>query len=149
MSDPYVGDPHRNIRNDLKAGKHPFAKDPPKPTSEDLTKLVLESTPKPEVKIYVRKSGRDSRDLSIRIPDGLDPLELLDAGFAIDGNSAILSVHGRSETKWDDDHDEYEEITYFGAMNSDPCGSLAEALRYEQIALVDFLRDKGFTPAFA
>ncbi len=48
----------------------------------------------PVVTIYVRRGDHaKERTISINpIPDGVDPLLLLEAGFAIDGNSATISA---------------------------------------------------------
>jgi hypothetical protein len=56
-----------------------------------------ESVPAPDAPIatlYVRKGDHaKERTISVNpIPDGIDPMELLRVGFAVDGNSAILSV---------------------------------------------------------
>lgn len=55
---------------------------------------ILAPKGKPTVTIYVRKGDHPKeRTVSINpIPDGIDPLELLNAGFALDGNSATISV---------------------------------------------------------
>jgi hypothetical protein len=48
----------------------------------------------PTITLYVRKGDHArERIISINpIPDGIDPMELLRIGFALDGNSATLSV---------------------------------------------------------
>jgi hypothetical protein len=48
----------------------------------------------PTVTLYVRKGDHaKERTISVNpIPDGVNPVELLRVGFAVDGNSAILSV---------------------------------------------------------
>jgi len=102
------------------------------------------------VKIFVRKRANDARDLSFRIPDGLDPIDLLDVGCAIDGNSALLSVYAVRETRWDDNHAAYDAVAYVGtSLGQQSCATLTEALALEQRTLVAFLRDKGYQPQFA
>jgi plasmid stability protein len=91
------------------------------------------------VTIYVRLNGddRDQRVLTFKIPEGLDPMDLLDAGFAIDGNQAAGSVHPTA-----DDGDPFDGPLATGR-------TLVDALRNNQVAAVAFLRDRGFAARFA
>ena len=48
---------------------------------------------KKTITIYVRKDSPKERTISLNpIPEGVDPLTLLNAGFALDGNSATFPV---------------------------------------------------------
>jgi len=63
--------------------------------AEDVLQPQPVPSPDPEiVTIYVRKGDHPKeRLISINpIPGGIEPLDLLDAGFALDGNSATISV---------------------------------------------------------
>jgi hypothetical protein len=107
----------------------------------------------PVVKIYVRKIGGprtpmdlalaaaafadaddDARRVSFRLPESengpsIDLLDILELGYAIDGNQAMLEVRAYRD--------------------GDTYVSMPEALRTKQIALVKLLRDKGFRTEFA
>ncbi len=67
----------------------------PEIRAEDIVQPRPMPAPDAEVvNIYVRKGDHPKeRIISINpIPDGIEPLDLLDAGFALDGNSATISV---------------------------------------------------------
>lgn len=101
--------------------------------------VITDSQQDATVRIYTRLgAGNDSslRRVSIRIPEGLDPLELLDLGFAIDGNEAVFDVA----------YDSNERA--FGSLYGwEP--TLNTALASTQKRLVIFLREKGFVPQLA
>jgi hypothetical protein len=103
-------------------------------------KKVQESA-NPIVKIYVRKGVHDDQRLvSFRVPDGLDSMELLDLGYALDGNQAIFTVSS-------EDGGPEGGIWYsspIAGMNRTLTGALSEAQR----VLVNYLREKGLTPQF-
>jgi hypothetical protein len=113
------------------------------------------------VKIYVRlasdpRSKRDDDDaaemrrISFRIPDGMDALELLDHGLAIDGNQATftiaLTTYGDGETVYEVP---FAPPTGDGRSKDLDGATLTSALANAQKALVAFLRDRGFEPQFA
>lgn len=77
------------------------------------------------------------RLISFRIPDGLDPLDLLEQGFAIDGKQAVASVF------WDHLQEELPHVGPF--VNG---RSLTSTLQANQLALVEYLRERGFEPKF-
>jgi len=98
---------------------------------------------KPTVKIYVRLGESDrERVVSFRIPDGIDPLELLERGLALDGNQAAFSVT-------ESDGDPEEGIGFGSPLIERGNRTLTGALGDSQRALVAFLRDRGFEPLFA
>lgn len=98
----------------------------------------------PTVKIYVRMNGdrkEDEREITFRIPEGVDALELLDLGMAIDGNQAAFSVApawGADEPCWEG------PFTHEGSSST-----LTAELAAQQRELVKFLRSRGFQPQFA
>ena len=95
------------------------------------------------VQVFVRLGGsgadRDDsvREISFRIPEGIDPLELLDQGFAIDGRNASFTVAC----------DENVDVWY--APFDVVATTMNRALAESQQALVKYLRERGFTPQFA
>lgn len=80
----------------------------------------------PSVLVYVRKGGKSDnrRMISFIIPPGLDPADLLTLGYAIDGDTARLTVQPPT-----------------GAI-------LSDQLRNTQHLLVDFLHQRGFVVQF-
>jgi len=74
----------------------------PQPGEDEIdpeTLAMPRSVPQPDtrrsvVTIYVRKGDHSKeRTISINpIPPGIDPIDLLNAGFAVDGNSATISI---------------------------------------------------------
>jgi hypothetical protein len=94
------------------------------------------------VKIYVRL-GTDSNErvVSFRIPEGLDPLELLDLGLTLDGNQAAFAVSRVGSDP--------EKVWYQSPLVESLNRSLTGALGDAQRELVKYLREKGFTPQFA
>lgn len=106
---------------------------------------MQETTPSTEtvVPIYVRlgRSGYDQddsvREISFRIPEGIELMELLDKGFAIDGRNAGFTIAwDRNAEVWD---------APFGII----APTMNRALADTQRSLVGYLREKGFTPQFA
>ena len=84
---------------EIHSGQRFFASDlPVQPPDEeiDVDNVVLPQPvpPPPVVTIYVRKGDHPKeRIISFNpIPVGVNPLDLLNAGFALDGNSATVSV---------------------------------------------------------
>jgi hypothetical protein len=85
------------------------------------------------IRVYVRLgNGSDvpARELSFRIPSDIDQEDLLEYGFAIDGNSATLAV--KSHT------DEDGEFI-----------PLSEALHDAQEDLIDWFDEQGYDVVFA
>jgi len=82
-----------------------------------------------QVDVYVRLDASETgREVSFRIPDDIPQHELLDKGYAIDGNSALtgVSAYGTGED----------------------FVSLADALREQQQSLRTWLDEKGYTVVF-
>ncbi len=99
--------------------------------------MTADPPPTPRTTIFVRLAGnRDGRTLTLKIPDGVDPLDLFALGFAIDGNQAACSVCRPSD-----------DADYAGPLGDGP--TLAIALYANQRALVDWLRGQGVEVAFA
>ena len=102
---------------------------------------VVSTSVNPVVKIYVRMGDErkeDERIISFRIPVGIDPMELLENDFAIDGNTAMFTI---APLPGGDGYD-----CPFNLM----CGTtMTGSLRATQRTLVDYLREKGFEPQFA
>lgn len=100
-------------------------------------------TEKSVVRIFVRLvegNGDHQRQISLRIPDGIDPIALLNLGFAIDGNQAVATV-GPADP-------ESGMMGYVGPFQTTGA-SLNEALRDTQVELVQYLREHGFEPRFS
>jgi len=111
------------------------------------------STPegKPTITIYVRKGDESwERTISINpIPAEADPLELLDAGFAIDGNSATLSVYRAEEfVTWADPENGIASIKSEDPGSFEYSPSLNGALRVVERTIVAWLKKLGYTPKF-
>jgi hypothetical protein len=85
------------------------------------------------VDVYVRLcgagGGEECREMGFRIPGGVEQADLLQAGFALDGNSASKSV------------------VPFHTQNGNYV-PLMEALHEEQQALVLWLGERGHTVRF-
>ncbi len=85
------------------------------------------------VRVYVRlckdeigNHRENCRELRFRVPDGISQRELLDAGFAIDGNSATKGI------VWDG----HTRLT------------ISDELRAEQVRLVAWLAERGYEAEF-
>jgi hypothetical protein len=100
---------------------------------------------KPTVRIYVRLGDHgedaDQRSIAFAIPTGIDPMELLEHEFAIDGRDALFTIAQIT--------DERTGSTYFDAPFGKSAETLSRALGMAQRDLVNYLREKGFTPQFA
>jgi hypothetical protein len=97
---------------------------------------MAEVKQKPVVVIRTRLGAADddsSREISFRIPDDVDPFELLELGWAIDGNEAAFTV------QYDPEDEHFSGIPYGGI-------SLTAALADTQKSLVAWLRERGYTP---
>lgn len=107
---------------------------------------------KPTVTIYVRKGEWEGeRTISINpIPAEADPLELLDVGFAIDGNSATLSVENtRDYVTWADPEGGVGSIKVVErASLDDPRWSLTVSVNVVERTIVAWLKKLGYTPKF-
>lgn len=97
--------------------------------------------------IYVRKGTSDSeRWLSFRIPEGMDQFELLEAGFAVDGNQAVVSI---SQTAVDGEgRTGYSYPVFEPKPSFETAGNLPEALRRAELVLASYLQGRGFTISF-
>jgi hypothetical protein len=75
-------------------------------TLENAARKILHGLP-PKIGLYVRKGEhQNERTISVNpIPEKVDPLRLVEKGFAVDGNSATLSVdsHTYAEIREDGD----------------------------------------------
>lgn len=94
------------------------------------------------ITVYVRRCGQrrdECRQLTFELPDGLPQSELLDWGWAIDGNQAIKQV---TDT-WEDAETPVDGRLY------DVHVPVADVLREEQVALVKQLGEKGYAVKFA
>jgi hypothetical protein len=84
------------------------------------------------VVVYVRLCGDgrsdECRELSFQIPDGISQIELLEEGWAIDGNSATSSVV------------DYEEDGQYVP--------LSRVLRMRQLNLVKWFKKRGYEVEF-
>ena len=78
-----------------------------------------------------KKEEEATREISFQIPEGVSQSELLEHGFAIDGNSASSGVKA-----------------YFDDVVRETI-SLTEALHDEQVDLVKWLKEKGYDVEFA
>jgi len=136
-------------------------------TLQDAARAILLGQPpkgKPTITIYVRKGDHPKeRIISINpIPTGVEPLDLLDAGFALDGNSATISVdpqlyvghhHGKNAVGARGLTFPGEEPHVAGFHRWVPGGALpgdwavtwtlTKAVNDVEKALVDWLRDLG------
>ncbi len=128
-------------------------------------------TPKEKqtVTIYVRKGDHaKERIISINpIPAGVEPIDLLDAGFALDGNSATLSVDAYTYVT----HHHGEHALGMRGLRSDLVGThvvsfdrwvpggappgdwavtytLTKAVNVVETALVDWLQGLGYEVKF-
>ena len=90
------------------------------------------------VTVYVRKfdipavrafENEEGRRMSFRMPTSIDVFELIERGYAIDGNQAVMDIQAY--------------VTEGGRFIP-----LADALREEQLNLLAYLREKGFSPQF-
>jgi hypothetical protein len=102
-------------------------KEMPRKTGETLRDRAAE---RERVRVFVRLCGEgqdNCRELSFHIPSGLSQMELLDAGFAIDGHSATKSA------VWG----EYSEHL-----------SMSDALLEAQRDLVAWLAERGYDVEF-
>lgn len=114
---------------------------------------TTDSTPhsvsvQPVVPIYVRRSGDLSRTIAFKIPVGIDPLDILDTGFALDGNQAIFTIAWVSTGYQETDY-ESREAGYFDTPFGKQGHTLTDALNVAQRELVAYLRERGFIPEFA
>lgn len=103
------------------------------------------------VTIYVRKgSWGGERLISINpIPPEADPLELLDIGFAIDGNSATLSVYNTEDSiTWADAEEGIGSIKQEDPEGFEYTPGLTDAIRVIERTLVAWLKKLGYTPKF-
>ena len=85
-------------------------------------------TDRKTIDVYIRlckENREDCREITFRIPDGISQEEVLDRGYAIDGNEALRQV-----------------------PDSDTAPALAEALRDEQYGLRAWLGEYGYEVTF-
>lgn len=93
------------------------------------------------ITVYVRLCDRNRsncREISFRIPDGLPQMEVLQHGYAIDGNRAVRQVTER----WD------VVDRPISGNETEVLVPMAEALHEDQMALVDWLEKQGYTVKF-
>lgn len=78
------------------------------------------------VKVYVRKgASEDERRISFAWTDKVEPITLIEHGYAIDGNQAVESVTGTPET------------------------AMPILLARAELRLIEFLRGLGYEARFA
>lgn len=102
--------------------------------------------PPNSVVVFVRRGPNDdtnARVVSFKIPDGLDPLDLLDRGFAIDGDMASFTVYPVLV-----EVNGLPTFEYESTLVSQTRFSLTDALADAQKELVSFLSGKGYAPEF-
>jgi hypothetical protein len=83
------------------------------------------------VTVYVRLCDNDRddcRELGFRIPDGIEQADLLNAGFAIDGHTAVKSA-----------------LAYKDGNEYVP---LSQSLRQVQMHLAGWLNERGYQVQF-
>ena len=124
----------------------------------------------PVVTIYVRKGDHPKeRIISINpIPLGIHPLSLLDAGFALDGNSATISIDpytfvrhysGKEALTKSGLHDEIAGVPHVASFDHWVPGgklpgewaatwTLTKALTIAEMALVGWLQTLGYRVKF-
>ena len=137
------------------------SKESPRSSADLREVLAARSAPRPEqeqriVTIYVRKGAWEGeRTISINpIPAEADPLELLNAGFAIDGNSATVSVTRWMESRaenwvtWANPEEGIGSIKSEDADSFEYPPSLTDALRVVELTIVAWLKKLGYTPKF-
>lgn len=112
------------------------------PSVEELARSLDPQAAK-LVTIYVRRGEKDQeRTIAFRIPERINSLDLLEQGFALDGNQAIFTVG------W-----VYDENVPGSGYYDAPFGkygeTLSSALNTAQRELVRYLREQGFEPKFA
>lgn len=91
------------------------------------------------VRIYTRLGGdndENTRRVSFRITGDIDPMALLDMGFAIDGNQALFEVAF-----------DREEQAFESPWGWHP--TLTRALADTQKGIVNLLRENGLEPQLA
>jgi hypothetical protein len=96
--------------------------------------------------VYVRQGAHeDERTIAFRIPEDIPAKDLLDAGFAIDGNSAVLSVTRETYPS------EFDDLSFRDGDLSkaiEDGRTLTKALRDCQQALVAWLDARGYDVEF-
>jgi len=89
----------------------------------------MNESKKDEVRVFVRlgsPENHDEREISFRVPERVSLRELLELGYAVDGNTAVMTVWAEGTTP------------------------LAEKLHDEQLALLDWLEtENGYRVSFA
>lgn len=106
------------------------------------------------VKVFVRLGDNDGeRTIAFRIPNEMDPLDLLDRGATIDGNQAVLSV------VWDGEWGPNSDGGYvcpdlnqanIGVWTDEFSGkSMNRVLGDCQRGLVRFFKERGYRVQFA
>lgn len=105
------------------------------------------------VTVYVRLGAtKDSRELTFKIPAGISTSELLDKGFAIDGNEAVTGI-GPIHSSYNDPEDGWQTFVYYASDPTDEgeyqYPSLASALREEQRFIKRTLKEYSYEVEFA
>src|SRR6185295_18541324 len=80
------------------------------------------------VTIYVRlgdgQNREEQRELSFKVPEGIDSLDLLDMGFALDGNRAVFTVAETFGVGPDGNHEGW----FFESLSGEMAPTLPKAL---------------------
>ena len=105
----------------------------------------MSETPQKTITVYTRLAGDDeqseTRRLTFRIPDDINPTDLLEYSFAIDGNQAAGDIAQRP------DGDGFEGP--FLAYDNGWPQSLMIALADSQRAIVNYLEEHGYKVNFS
>jgi hypothetical protein len=123
---------------------------------DEPTQVAASMAPQAEaIKVYVRLGDNESeRTISFRIPENVDPLDLLERGATIDGNQAMISAG------YDAVASENEELGRRIPVYSCPdlsapdnedykATSLVRVLGHCQRSLVRYLKSLGYQVEFA
>jgi hypothetical protein len=116
--------------------------------------LREETAPSPTIRVFVRLGNDEhERTIAFRIPDGMDPMDLLDRGATIDGNQAVLSVAWEPECG-PDGAGGYVcpdlNVVNNGTWDEDFFGkSMTRVLGDCQRGVVKFFKERGYTVQFA
>ena len=124
----------------------------------EVDPTTVKTEPKP-VKVYVRLGDDEhERTIAFRIPDGMDPIDLLERGATIDGNQAILTVEWVDAWVSPDGESSGGDCYTCPNVNSDISRgtfgsfsgkSMARVLGDCQRGLVRFFKERGYTVQFA
>src|SRR5690348_12779427 len=137
---------------------------PDVPHDDQVMNAIIrgETPPEPTVKVYVRLGDNEQeRTIAFRIPEKMDPMDLLERGATIDGNQAILTVawdwdvyadpQGREQGAFTcpDLNDRFTISGQPASFGDFEGRSLTRVLGDCQRGLVKFFKDRGFKVQFS